>query len=81
MSEVNRETQIEGIRGQLHDWQHNLAVRVAGEAQALDVEIDKLNDNEFDEVWEVIRTARNSLFAATDTLRELRLRLQDRPPA
>lgn len=80
MSGLDRESQIKDLQGQLDDWQHNLAVRVAGEARALDVELRKLHDDEFDEVWDVIRAARQQLFAATDMLRDLRRRLQDRPP-
>ena len=79
MSRLRREEQLESIHNQLEEWQHNLALRVAGEAQALDVEIHKLSDDEIDEVWEVLRTAQQQVFAGTDSLRDLRRRLQTRP--
>lgn len=80
MSRLGRAEQLESLHNQLEEWQHNLALRVAGEAQALDAEIDKLSDDEIDEVWDVLRTAQQQVFAGTDSLRDLRRRLQTRPP-
>lgn len=80
MSRLDRAQQLESLHTQLEEWQHNLAVRVAGEAQALDAEIDKLTDDEIDEVWEVLRTAQQRVFAGTDMLRDLRRRLQSPLP-
>ena len=79
MSRLRREEQLESLHNQLEEWQHNLALRVAGEAQALHVEIHKLSDDEIDEVWEILRTAQQQVFAGTDSLRDLRRRLQTRP--
>lgn len=42
---------------QLQHWQHNLASRVASEAETLDIEVDKLHDNELDAVRQRLRTA------------------------
>ena len=81
MSRLRRSEQLESLHNQLEEWQHNLALRVAGEAQALHVEIHKLSDDEIDEVWEVLSTAQQQVFAGTDSLRDLRRRLQTRPPA
>ena len=80
MSEMSRQDQLPGIRTQLEYWQDNLALRVAGEAQALALEIDKLHDREFNEVWEMLRTAHDQVLASTDLLRDLRRRLRDRDP-
>jgi hypothetical protein len=78
MSELNREAQLQGIRRQLEHWQDNIAARVANEARALALEIGKLGDHEFDEVWDLLRAANDQVLAATDILRDLRRRLQDR---
>ncbi len=76
MSRLDRAEQVESLHDQLEEWQHNLAVRVAGEAEALDAEIHKLTDDEIDEMWEMLRTAQQHVFAGTDLLRDLRRRLQ-----
>lgn len=73
-----REEELESLHQQLEEWQHNLALRVAGEAQALDAELHKLTDDEIEELWEILRTAQQHVFAGTDMLRDLRRRLQ--PP-
>ena len=80
MTRLGRDEQLESLRDQLEEWRHNLALRVAGEAQALNVELHKLSDDEIDEVWEILRTAQQQVFAGTDMLRDLRRRLQTRPP-
>jgi hypothetical protein len=80
MSRLDRAEQLDGLHNQLEEWQHNLAVRVAGEAQALDAEIHKLTDDEIDEMWEMLRTAQQHVFAGTDMLRDLRRRLQSPLP-
>lgn len=80
MSGLRRDTQLESIRNQLEEWQQNLAVRVAGEAEALDIQLPKLLDGEFDEVWDVLRNAQQQVLAGTDMLRDLRRRLQNRDP-
>ena len=80
MSEMSRQDQLLGIHTQLEYWQDNLALRVAGEAQALALEIDKLHDRECDEAWQLIQTAHDQVLAGTDILRDLRRRLQDRQP-
>jgi hypothetical protein len=76
MSRLDRAEQLESLHNQLEEWQHNHAVRVAGEAQALDAELHKLADDEIDEMWETLRTAQQHVFAGTDMLRDLRRRLQ-----
>ena len=81
MSRLDRAAQLGSLHNQLEEWQHNLAVRVAGEAQALDAEIHKLTDDEIDEMWEMLRTAQQHVFAGTDILRDLRRRLQSPLPA
>lgn len=80
MSRHDRAEQLESLHNQLEEWQHNLALRVAGEAQALDAEIHKLTDDGIDETWETLRSAQQHVFAGTDMLRELRRRLQSPPP-
>ena len=80
MSGLGRETQLESIHNQLEEWQQNLAVRVAGEAEALDFQLSKLVDGEFDEVWDVLRNAQQQVLAGTDMLRDIRRRLQNRDP-
>lgn len=80
MSRLDRAEQLESLHNQLEEWQHNLAVRVAGEAQALDAEIQKLTDDEIDEMWEMLRTAQQHVFTGTDLLRYLRRRLQSPLP-
>jgi len=81
MPELSRQQNLESIRGQLDDWQHNLSVRVAGEAQALDLELEKVRDNEIEEVWNALRTGQQNVLDGCDKLRDLRRRLQDRPQA
>lgn len=76
MSRLRREEELESLHHQLEQWQHNLAVRVAGEAKALDAELHKLTDDEIDELWEILRTAQQHVLNGTDMLRELRRRLQ-----
>lgn len=80
MSGLGREKQLESIHNQLEEWQQNLAVRVAGEAEALDIQLPKLLDEEFDEVWNVLRRALQQVLAGTDMVRDLRRRLQNRDP-
>jgi hypothetical protein len=53
---------------------------VAGEAEALDIQLPKLLDEEFDEVWNVLRRALQQVLAGTDMVRDLRRRLQNRDP-
>ena len=77
---MNRKDHLQGIHTQLKYWQDNLAKRVAGEAQALANEVGKLRDPEYDETWQLIQTAHDQILAATDILRDLRRRLQDRQP-
>jgi hypothetical protein len=81
MSEPTRRLQLDQIHTQLKDWQENLARRVAGEAQALDVEVDKLHDRELEEAWQRLRGAHAQILAGCDTIRDLRRRLQDRQPS
>lgn len=80
MIEPTRELQLDRIHAQLEDWQENLALRVAGEAQALDVEVDKLHDRELEEATQRLRAAHTHILAGCDTIRDLRRRLQDRQP-
>lgn len=80
MSGLRRDTQLESIHNQLEEWQQNLAVRVAGEAEALAFQLPKLLDGEYDEVWDVLRNAQQQVLAGTDMLRDLRRRLQNRDP-
>ena len=81
MTEDTRQLQLDQIHTQLEDWQHNLALRVAGEAQALDVEIHKLYDGEVEEAEQRLRSAHTQILAGCDTIRDLRRRLQDRQPS
>ena len=75
---MNRKDHLRRIHTQLKYWQDNLATRVAGEAQALAKEVGKLRDPEYDETWQLIQTAHDQILAATDILRDVRRRLQDR---
>lgn len=79
MTELSRDEQLEALHHQLHHWQDNLAARVTNEAQALDLELERLHDHEIDEVWEALRTGHAHVLAGCDALRDLRRRLQDRP--
>jgi hypothetical protein len=45
---------------------------VAGEAQALDVEVDKLHDGEVEEALQQLRFAHTQILAGYDTIRDLR---------
>jgi hypothetical protein len=55
--------------------QENLALRVAGEAQALDVEVDKLHDGEVEEALQQLRFEHTQILAGCNTIRDLRRRL------
>ena len=81
MSQPTRQLQLDRIHAQLEDWQENLARRVAGEAQALDIEVDKLHDRELEEASQRLRAAQTQILAGCATIRDLRRRLQDRLPA
>lgn len=76
MSRSRRDEELESLHQQLEEWQHNLALRVAGEARALDAELHRLTDDEIKELWEIFRTAQQHVFAGTDLLRDLRRRVQ-----
>lgn len=78
MAKLSRQEQLRSIRHQLEHWQYNLAARVADEAQALELELDKLHDHELDQAWEALRTGQERVLAGCDALRDLRRRLQDR---
>ena len=80
MSQPTRQLQLDRIHAQLEDWQENLARRVAGEAQALDIEVDKLHDRELEEATQRLLAAHTQILAGCDTIRDLRRRLQDRQP-
>jgi hypothetical protein len=80
MNELSREHHFEQIHLLLQHLQDNLASRVAGEAEALDVEIDKLHDHELEEAQQLLRTAHAEILAGCDTVRDVRRRLQDRQP-
>ena len=81
MTEDTRQLQLDQIHAQLEDWQDNLALRVAGEAQALEVEVDKLHDGEVEEALQQLRSAHTQVLAGCDNIRDLRRRLQDRQPS
>jgi hypothetical protein len=81
MTELSREQHLEQIHLQLQHLQDNLASRVAGEAEALDVEIDKLHDHELEEAQQLLRTAHAEVLAGCDIVRDLRRGLHDRQPA
>jgi hypothetical protein len=72
---------LRSIRLQLEHWQHNLANRVADEAQALELELDKLQDHELDRVLEVLRAGREHVLAGCDAVRDMRRQLQERHEA
>jgi hypothetical protein len=76
----SREDQLRRIRLQLEVWQDSLATRVAGEASALEAEIDRLEVNELDVVDESLRQAYDRILASCDEVRDIRRRLQERPP-
>jgi hypothetical protein len=76
VSRLRREEELESLHHQLEEWQHNLALRVAGEAKALDAELHRLTDDEIEELWEILSTAQQHVFAGTDMLRDLRRRVQ-----
>jgi hypothetical protein len=70
-----RTTRDGDIEALLEEWQENLALRVAGEAQVLDVEVDKLHDGKV-EVATASHTPRSSPAAtpsATPQAPQLRL--------
>ncbi len=78
MTEDTRQLQLDQIHAQLEDWQENLALRVAGEAQALDIEVHMLHDREVEEAQQRLRSAHTQILAGCDTIRDLRRRLQER---
>lgn len=78
MASLSRQEQLRSIHTQLEHWRQTLSARVADEAQALDVELDKLHDDEIDDVWQALRTGQEHVLAGCDTVRDLRRRLQDR---
>lgn len=78
MTELSRERHLEQIHTQLQHWQHNLASRVASEAETLDIEVDKLHDNELDAVRQRLRATQAEILAGCDIVRDLRRELQDR---
>ncbi len=78
MTELSRERHLEQIHLQLHHWLHNLASRVANEAETLDIEVDKLHDNELEDVRQRLRAAQAEILAGCDIVRDLRRELQDR---
>ena len=76
VSQSRRDEELESLHHQLEEWQHNLALRVAGEAKALDAELHRLTDDEIEELWDILRTAQQHVFSGTDMLRDLRRRVQ-----
>lgn len=80
MSELSREHHLEQIHLQLQHFQDNLASRVAGEAEALEVEIDKLHDHELEEAQQRLRSAHAEVLAGCDIIRDLRRQLQSSQP-
>ena len=53
-------------------WQENLATRVAGEAELLDVEIGKLRDDDLEDALRLLHTAHTQILAGCDIMRDLR---------
>ena len=78
MTELSRERHLEQIHIQLEHWQHNLASRVASEAETLDIEIDNLHDNELEVVRQRLHAAQAEILTGCDIVRDLRRELQDR---
>ena len=73
-----RETQLEQIHTQLVHWQENLASRVVGEAEALDVEIGNLRGDELEDILQMLRTAHSKILAGCDIIRDARRQVQNR---
>jgi hypothetical protein len=80
VANLSRLDQLRKIHLQLEVWQTSLASRVAGEARALDTEIDRLEEHELDVVTESLRQAYDRILASCDQVRDLRRSLQERPP-
>lgn len=78
MTELSRERHLEQIHNQLQHWQHNVASRVASEAETLEIEVDKLHDNELEAVPQRLRAAEAEILTGCDIVRDLRRELQDR---
>lgn len=81
MTELSRDLHLEQIHTQLDHWRENLASRVAGEAESLGVEINKLHDHELEEAQQLLRAAHTQVLAGCDSLRDLRRRLEDQQRA
>ena len=69
---------VEHLRRLLHHCQTDLAPRVAGEAEALAIELPKLHPDESADALRVLTDARNRILEACDALRDLRRTLQER---